>query len=95
MEKEVKTATVSIEATDGIHIEGNSRQSVSFKQPGDTLIYFTLKTGNAIGKATIRLMAQGGKYHTQETIEIDVRNPNPYLTSRSGQWIEPRRVFHG
>lgn len=89
MEKEVKTATVSIEATDGIHIEGNSRQSVSFKQPGDTLIYFTLKTGNAIGKATIRLMAQGGKYHTQETIEIDVRNPNPYLTSRSGQWIEP------
>ena len=89
MEKEVKTATVSIEVTDGIRIEGKSRQSVSFSQPGDTLVYFALKTGDAAGKATIRLTAQGGKHRAQETIEIDVRNPNPYLTLRSGQWIEP------
>lgn len=89
MEKEVKTATVSIEATEGIHIEGDNHRNVSFSQPGDTLVYFTLKTGNTTGKATIRLTAKGANHRTQETIEIDVRNPNPYLTSRSGQWIEP------
>ena len=51
-------------------------------------MFFTLKTGNKTGKATIKLTASGGGQQTKETIEIEVRNPNPIVTLRSSEWIE-------
>lgn len=89
MEKEVKNATVSISATGGgVQIVGDNRQSIAFDEPGDRLVFFRIKTGNRTGKATIHLTANGGGKQTKETIEIDVRNPNPAVTLHHSRWIE-------
>lgn len=89
MEKGVKDVTVSIRATGaGVQVDGNAQQSVTFHQPGDQLVFFKLKTGNQTGKATLHLTARGGGQEAKETIEIEVRNPNPIVSLRSSQWIE-------
>lgn len=89
MEKQVKNVTVSLQASGGgVQIEGSHQQSLTFNRPGDQLVFFTLKTGNKTGKATIKLTASGGGQQTKETIEIEVRNPNPTVTLRSSEWIE-------
>ena len=89
MENQVKNVTVSLEASGaGVQITGNRQQSLTFDQPGDQLAYFTLKTGSKTGKATIHLTASGNGLQTKETIEIEVRNPNPVVTLRNSQWIE-------
>ena len=89
MEKQVKNVTVSLQASGGgVQIEGSHEQSLTFNRPGDQLVFFTLKTGNKTGKATIKLTASGGGQQTKETIEIEVRNPNPIVTLRSSEWIE-------
>ena len=89
MENQVKNVTVSLEASGaGVQITGNRQQSLTFDQPGDQLAYFTLKTGSKTGKATIHLTASGNGQQTKETIEIEVRNPNPVVTLRTSQWIE-------
>ena len=89
MEKQVKNVTVSLQASGGgVQIEGSHQQSLTFNRPGDQLVFFTLKTGNKTGKATIKLTASGGGHQTKETIEIEVRNPNPIVTLRSSEWIE-------
>ena len=89
MEKQVKNVTVSLHASGGgVQIEGSHQQSLTFNRPGDQLVFFTLKTGNKTGKATIKLTASGGGQQTKETIEIEVRNPNPIVTLRSSEWIE-------
>ena len=89
MEKQVKNVTVSLQASGGgVQIEGSQQQSLTFNRPGDQLVFFTLKTGNKTGKATIKLTASGGGQQTKETIEIEVRNPNPIVTLRSSEWIE-------
>ena len=89
MEIQVKNVTVSLEASGaGVQITGNRQQSLTFDQPGDQLAYFTLKTGSKTGKATIHLTASGNGQQTKETIEIEVRNPNPVVTLRNSQWIE-------
>ncbi len=89
MENQVKNVTVSLEASGaGVQITGNRQQSLTFDQPGDQLVYFTLKTGSKTGKATIHLTASGNGQQTKETIEIEVRNPNPVVTLRNSQWIE-------
>ena len=89
MEKQVKNVTVSLQASGGgVQIEGSHQQSLTFNRPGDQLVFFTLKTGNKTGKATIKLTASGGGQQTKETIEIEVRNLNPIVTLRSSEWIE-------
>ena len=89
MEKQVKNVTVSLQASGGgVQIEGSHQQSLTFNRPGAQLVLFTLKTGNKTGKATIKLTASGGGQQTKETIEIEVRNPNPIVTLRSSEWIE-------
>ena len=89
MENQVKNVTVSLQASGGgVQIVGTNQQSIKFSQPGDQLVFFTLKTGSKTGKATIHLTANGGGQQTKETIEIEVRNPNPVVTLRNSQWVE-------
>ena len=89
MENQVKNVTVSLQASGGgVQIVGTNQQSLKFTQPGDQLVFLTLKTGSKTGKATIHLTANGSGQQTKETIEIDVRNPNPVVTLRNSQWIE-------
>lgn len=60
MENQVKNVTVSIQVSGGgVQIAGPSQQSLTFNQLGDQLTFFTLKTGNKTGKATIHLTANG------------------------------------
>ena len=89
MENQVKNVTVSLQASGGgVQIVGANQQSLKFSQPSDQLVFFTLKTGSKTGKATIHLTANGGGQQTKETIEIEVRNPNPVVTLRNSQWAE-------
>lgn len=89
MENNVKNVTVSLTASGaGVQVTGGNRQSVTFAQTGDKLVYFKLKTGVKTGKAVIRLTATGGGQSTKETIEIEVRNPNPVVTLSESQWVE-------
>ena len=89
MENQVKNVTVSLQASGGgVQIVGANQQSLKFSQPGDQLVFFTLKTGSKTGKAIIHLTANGGGQQTKETIEIEVRNPNPIVTLRNSQWAE-------
>ncbi len=89
MEKEVKNVTVSIQVTGGgVQVVGNKQQSITFAQPGDQLTFFKIKTGSQTGKATIHLTASGDGKQTKETIEIEVRNPNPAVTLRTSKWVE-------
>ena len=89
MENQVKNITISLQTSGGgVQIVGANQQSLKFSQPGDQLVFFTLKTGSKTGKATIHLTANGGGQQTKETIEIEVRNPNPVVTLRNSQWVE-------
>ena len=89
MENQVKNVNVSIQTSGaGVQIVGSPQQSLTFSQPGDQLAFFKLKTGNKTGKVTVHLTASGGGQQAKETVEIEVRNPNPVVTLRRSQWIE-------
>lgn len=88
MESGVKNVTVSVGTSGKARLVDGTQQSVTFTQTGDKLVFFKLKTGSSTGKETIRLTATGNGQTTQETIEIEVRNPNPVVTLRESQWTE-------
>ncbi|MDR1224063.1 MAG: alpha-2-macroglobulin [Tannerella sp.] len=84
MEDQVKNVTVKVETAGKLQAsEGNSR-SVTFAAPGDEIVYFPMKTGTETGIETVTVTATGGGHTSKETIEIEVRNPNPpHLTFKS------------
>ena len=69
-----------------------NKQSITFSQPGDQLVYFKIKTGSKTGKVTMHITASGGSQQAKETIEIEVRNPNPAVTFRNSQWVEKGEI---
>lgn len=88
MENQIKDVAVSVTTSGNARLVGSNRQSAAFTQPGDQLLFFKLRTGSSTGKETIRITAAGNGQTTQETIEIEVRNPNPVVTLRESQWVE-------
>lgn len=88
MEDQVKNVRVSVEESSGLAQLSNSSQSVSFTRPGDKLVRFPIKLADRTGIAKFTVRAEGnGETSTQE-IEIDVRNPNPYVTNVVRQNIQ-------
>jgi uncharacterized protein YfaS (alpha-2-macroglobulin family) len=81
IEPSVKEAKVTVSTTGAFATAAPQSKSVYFDKPGDRLVSFPLKaSGKAgMGKVTIEAVANGKKAFYE--IEIDVRNPNPALTT--------------
>ncbi|MDR2621339.1 MAG: alpha-2-macroglobulin [Dysgonamonadaceae bacterium] len=77
MENSVKNATVKIETTGLLRLNDENNKLVTFDKPGDKMVYFSLKTGAKPGIEKVTVTATGGGKTSKETIEIEVRNPNP------------------
>jgi uncharacterized protein YfaS (alpha-2-macroglobulin family) len=90
MDKKVKNVNVTLEESSGlVKIDGSKTQSLSFAREGESMVYFDLKVSESVGIAKFKITAKGnGETATQE-IELDVRNPNPYVTNVFAQAIQP------
>ena len=78
MEPGAKDVRVKVDVSGPVKLEGSAVQQIHFAQPGDSLLRFALKT-DAVksGQATVTITAEGGGFKANETIHIDVVNPNP------------------
>lgn len=79
MDKKVKNVSVSIKTSGLLQpLDGNSK-SVTFSETGDKIVYFKLKAANRTGQERVEIKATGGGEVSSETIDIEVRNPNPSI----------------
>lgn len=92
MEESVKLVNLRVETTPGLVLEGSDKQSLTFSGPGDELALFRLRTGMQTGKATVKITATGGGKTTTETVEIEIRNPNPAVTLSESRLLEAGAV---
>lgn len=82
MEDKVKNVNIRVEETSGlIDIVGGNSKSLSFAKPGEDVIEFDIKVKDKIGIAKFRVIAEGAGERAYEDLEIDVRNPNPVITT--------------
>ena len=78
MEDNVKDVKVKVEISAGLmKLSGDNTKTVKFSAPGDDMTYFELNVGANTGVEKVKISATGGGFTATETIEIDVRNPNP------------------
>ncbi len=72
--------TVSVESNTLVQLVGASSQVVNIKKDEEKLLTFDLKVKSQTGVAKVTIKAVSGAKKTYYTIELDVRNPNPYRT---------------
>lgn len=77
MEDGVKKVSVKVETTGKLKSTDRKKQSLRFSAPGDKIVYFPMRTSTEKGIEKVTITASAGKHTSSETIEIDVRNPNP------------------
>ncbi|MDR2556680.1 MAG: DUF11 domain-containing protein [Bacteroidales bacterium] len=81
-------ATVQVKTTGLIKVN-SAAKTVLVGSNKDELLYFTLSTGQDIGVEKVTVTATGGGKTFSETIEIDVRNPNPPVTTYEYKLLDP------
>lgn len=80
MEPKVKNVNISLKLSNGITIEGEKTQQLSFAKPDEKMAYFTLDVSKAKGINTIEVIANGNGETSIYKVELDVNNPNPFTS---------------
>jgi uncharacterized protein YfaS (alpha-2-macroglobulin family) len=81
LEEGISSVDVSVRTNGKIAIVGDSRKTVRFQKTGDQLVTFDCAAGASPGLATVEITASAGKVVSTQKIEIDVRVPNPAVTT--------------
>jgi uncharacterized protein YfaS (alpha-2-macroglobulin family) len=80
MEQQVKDVTVTVETNDLIQVGGENEKQLKFTQPGDEMVTYEMKMKEKVGVGKVHIEARSGKEHASVDVEVEVRNPNPYIT---------------
>ena len=90
MEDHIREVEVEITTNDLLIPDGPTRRTLRFERTGDQLARFSLKVPDRIGIGLIKATARSGGETATFEIELDIRNPNPYLSN-----IEHGRIAAG
>ncbi|WP_316811868.1 MG2 domain-containing protein [Pedobacter heparinus] len=91
-EANLKKVTLQLQPQ-SLLVQGARTLQLSFKQPGEQMAYFEVKAPEMAGIAKIRLVAQSGAEKTAYDVELDIRNPNPFVTNVASGVVEPGRAW--
>jgi len=82
MDRKVSNVTITVEETSGlVRFNSGKQKSIRFADTGNEVVEFDVAVAENVGVARFKITAQGGGETATQTIEIDIRNPNPYVTN--------------
>lgn len=88
MEDNIKNVKVSVSVEGPARVSSESSTAITFSETGDKLVNFALATGTQEGIAKVTVIAESGSHKAQETIAIEVRNPNPPSSSSQTAYLK-------
>ncbi|MDR3012700.1 MAG: hypothetical protein LBU70_05760 [Chitinispirillales bacterium] len=89
MDKSIRNVRVDVRSCDLLQLQESPTKNVTIRDVGDELVFFKLRTNGQTGKAQITVTATSGRESSSETINIEIRNPNPQLTIFDSYIVRP------
>ncbi|HKP94209.1 MAG TPA: MG2 domain-containing protein [Fibrobacteria bacterium] len=89
LEKRVKDVEVEVTATGPVRIAGERRRSLSVAAPTDELVSFRMEASEAVGWGKVAIKARSGNEKAEQTLEVEVRNPNTRVTDVIPALVQP------
>ena len=81
MDDKIKNVNVKVEANEYFILpEGNSRD-ITFASTGDDVVNFSMRVADKVGIGKVKVLVTSGTFKSTYEVEMNVRNPNPYVTN--------------
>jgi uncharacterized protein YfaS (alpha-2-macroglobulin family) len=93
MDKAVKNVEVSIDTDERFRVVGSRTASADFSQPGDSLVFLKVRSGDRVGPGRISLKAKGGSHETSSDTALTVRAPNVASVNILAKLVEPGKEW--
>ncbi len=81
MENNIKNVNLSLQSNPYLEVVGSSTQNISFAQTGEQMAYFDVRVKPNTGIGKVKLLASSGGEKANYEVELEIRNPNPPVTS--------------
>ncbi|MBL0182619.1 MAG: hypothetical protein IPP96_10090 [Chitinophagaceae bacterium] len=81
MENNIKKVNISLQSNPFLEVVGGNAQSINFSQIGEQMVYFDVRVKPNVGIGKVKLIASSGSEKADYEVELDIRNPNPPVTS--------------
>ncbi|TVR76566.1 MAG: hypothetical protein EA412_13315 [Chitinophagaceae bacterium] len=94
MEDNLGEVVVRIESNDLFEVIGPSLKTLNFDKKGEKVVYFRLKTNSKIGIGKVKTLVSGGREEAYDEIELDIRNPNPYISTIKNVVLNPGETWN-
>ncbi len=94
MEKNIRNVTVNITTNNLFSTDDAGSKSIRFSETGEQVITFHLKVRSGLGIGKVNIEATSGSEKASYGIELDVRNPNPKLTTVMETVVEPGQEWN-
>nr|WP_321454090.1 MG2 domain-containing protein [uncultured Carboxylicivirga sp.] len=88
MKDNIKNVKVKVESNELLTVLGQNTQTINFTQTGEEVVIFKVKVKPTMGVGKVKVMASASGEEAVDAIEIEVRNPNPRITTVSKIQIE-------
>ena len=89
LEKGVGKTDVRVTVNEAFSVVGPQSRSVVLGDEGEQVVTFRLKAGRQTGIGKVRVTAASSGDNSASEIEIDVREPNPYVTTSEDRILQP------
>jgi uncharacterized protein YfaS (alpha-2-macroglobulin family) len=89
MENNIKNVNISLQSNPFLEVVSGATQSISFTQPGEQMVYYDVRVKPNVGVGKVKLVASSGGEKADYEVELDIRNPNPPVTSISEITLAP------
>ena len=96
MEDDVKTVEVTVSEANGlIEFPEGRTKTIDFARLGEQVVEFPVRVTDAVGVANFTISAKSGRHSASQEIELQVRNPNPYINRITKENLQPGAVWNG
>lgn len=92
-ENNIRNVSLSIQSNPFIEAVGATSQNIVFNSTGEQQVYFNARVKSSTGIGKVKLIATSGKEKTVYEVELDVRNPNPPITSITEKTLAAGQSF--
>ena len=89
MENNIKKVNLSLQSNPFLEVVGSNAQTISFTETGEQMAYYDVRVKPNVGIGKVKIVATSGNENANYEVELDIRNPNPPVTSISEITLAP------
>jgi alpha-2-macroglobulin len=93
-EANIKNVSLSLQSNPFLEVVGSATQTINFTKPGEQMAYYDVRVKPNVGIGKVKLLASSGGEKADYEVELDIRNPNPPVTSSSEITLAPGKEWN-